>query len=145
MSTIYGTRTTRTGFIIMYRYGFDNISTFFATNFVSDYLHKIPCLIVFKSSYNKHITLSGVHQSLCSIRRLEQQRIALCGLQLFECPCSKLCFLSTHQRKAVLYAVFDPHYFSPEPSQDPYQPLQLRTVTEWKPFSKRSQIGSSRC
>lgn len=29
MSTIYGTRTTRTGFIIMYRYGFDNISTFF--------------------------------------------------------------------------------------------------------------------
>ena len=69
--------------IIMYQYGFDNISTFFATNFVSDYLHKIPCLIVFKSSYNKHITLSGVHQSLCSIRRLEQQRKALCGLQFY--------------------------------------------------------------
>ena len=29
MSTIYGTRTTRTGFIIMCRFGFDNISTFF--------------------------------------------------------------------------------------------------------------------
>ena len=28
----------------------------------------------------------------CSIRRLEQQRIALCGLQLFECPCPKPCF-----------------------------------------------------
>ena len=92
MSTIYGTRTTRTGFIIMYQYGFDNISTFFATNFVSDYLHKIPCLIVFKSSYNKHITLSGVHQSLCSIRRLEQQRKALCSLRLSECPCCKPCF-----------------------------------------------------
>ena len=39
---------------------------------------------------------------------------------------SKLCFLSTHQRKAVLYAVFDPHYFSSEPSQDPYQPLHLK-------------------
>ena len=34
------------------------------------------------------------------------------------------------------YAVFDPHYFSLEPAQDPYQPFQLRTVTEWKPFSK---------
>ena len=42
------------------------------------------------------------------------------------------------------YAVFDPHYFSLEPAQDPYQPLQLRTVTEWKPFSKQSRIGSSR-
>ena len=40
------------------------------------------------------------------------------------------------------YAVFDPHYFSPEPSQDPYQPLQLRTVTEWKPFSKPLPTGS---
>ena len=40
-------------------------------------------------------------------------------------------------------AVFDPHYFSPEPSQDPYQPLQLRTVTaEWKPFSKPLPTGS---
>jgi hypothetical protein len=26
----------------------------------------------------------------------------------------------------VLYAVFDPHYFSSEPSQDPYQPLHLK-------------------
>ena len=35
------------------------------------------------------------------------------------------------------YAASDPHYFCSEPSQDPYQPLQLRTVTaEWKPFSK---------
>ena len=41
------------------------------------------------------------------------------------------------------YAVFDPHYFSPEPSQDPHQPLQLRTVTaEWKPFSKPLPTGS---
>ena len=40
------------------------------------------------------------------------------------------------------YAVFDPHYFSPESSQDPYQPLQLRTVTEWKPFSKPLPTGS---
>ena len=41
------------------------------------------------------------------------------------------------------YAVFDPHYFSSEPSQDPYQPLQLRTVTaEWKPFSKPLPTGS---
>ena len=40
------------------------------------------------------------------------------------------------------YAVFDPHYFSSEPSQDPYQPLQLRTVTEWKPFSKQLPTGS---
>ena len=40
------------------------------------------------------------------------------------------------------YAVFDPHYFSPEPSQDPYQPLQLRTVTaEWKPFLKPLPTG----
>ena len=41
------------------------------------------------------------------------------------------------------YAVFDPHYFSSEPSQDPYQPLQLRTVTtEWKPFLKPLPTGS---
>ena len=41
------------------------------------------------------------------------------------------------------YAVFDPHYFSPESPQDPYQPLQLRTVTaEWKPFSKPLPTGS---
>ena len=41
------------------------------------------------------------------------------------------------------YAVFDPHYFSPEPSQDPYQSLQLRTVTaEWKPFLKPLPTGS---
>ena len=40
------------------------------------------------------------------------------------------------------YAVFDPHYFSPEPPQDPYQPFQLRTVTEWKPFSKPLPTGS---
>ena len=41
------------------------------------------------------------------------------------------------------YAVFDSHYFSPEPSQDPHQPLQLRTVTaEWKPFSKPLPTGS---
>ena len=40
------------------------------------------------------------------------------------------------------YAVFDPHYFSPEPSQDPHQPFQLRTVTEWKPFSKPLPTGS---
>ena len=46
-----------------------------------------------------------------------------------------------HERRCY-YAVFDPHYFSPEPSQDPYQPLQLRTVTEWKPFSKPLLTGS---
>ena len=41
------------------------------------------------------------------------------------------------------YAVFDPHYFSPESPQDPYQPLQLRTVTaEWKPFLKPLPTGS---
>ena len=41
------------------------------------------------------------------------------------------------------YTVFDPHYFSSEPSQDPYQPLQLRTVTtEWKPFLKPLPTGS---
>ena len=40
------------------------------------------------------------------------------------------------------YAVFDPHYFSLEPAQDPYQPFQLRTVTEWKPFSKPLPTGS---
>ena len=41
------------------------------------------------------------------------------------------------------YAVFDPHYFSPESPQDPYQPLQLRTVTaEWKPFSRPLPTGS---
>ena len=41
------------------------------------------------------------------------------------------------------YAVFDPHYFSPESAQDPHQPLQLRTVTaEWKPFSKPLPTGS---
>ena len=40
------------------------------------------------------------------------------------------------------YAVFDPHYFSPESPQDPYQPFQLRTVTEWKPFSKPLPTGS---
>ena len=41
------------------------------------------------------------------------------------------------------YAVFDPHYFPPEPSQDPHQPLQLRTViAEWKPFSKPLPTGS---
>ena len=41
------------------------------------------------------------------------------------------------------YAVFDPHYFSPESPQDPHQPLQLRTVTaEWKPFSKPLPTGS---
>ena len=142
MSTIHGTRTTRTGFIIMYRYGFDNISTFFAANFVSDYLHKIPCLILFKSSYNKHIILSGVHQSLCSIRRIEQHGKLSAVCRFIECPYSKPCFLSTHQRKAVSYAVFNPHYFSPEPSQDPYQPFQLRTVTEWKPFSKPLPTGS---
>ena len=44
--------------------------------------------------------------------------------------------------RRCFYAVFDPHYFSPEPSQDPYQPLQLRTVTEWKPFSKPLPTGS---
>ena len=46
-----------------------------------------------------------------------------------------------HERRCY-YAVFDPHYFSSEPSQDPYQPLQLRTVTEWKPFSKPLPTGS---
>ena len=41
------------------------------------------------------------------------------------------------------YAASDPHYFCSEPSQDPYQPLQLRTVTaEWKPFSKPLPTGS---
>ena len=41
------------------------------------------------------------------------------------------------------YAVFDPHYFSLESAQDPYQPLQLRTVTaEWKPFLKPLPTGS---
>ncbi|MFV8294837.1 hypothetical protein ACKXF6_12685, partial [Faecalibacterium taiwanense] len=51
--------------------------------------------------------------------------------------------ISTYQRKEVFfYAVFDPHYFSPEPPQDPYQPFQLRTVTEWKPFSKPLPTGS---
>ena len=39
-------------------------------------------------------------------------------------------------------AELNPYYFSPEPSQDPYQPLQLRTVTEWKPFSKPLPTGS---
>ena len=51
--------------------------------------------------------------------------------------------ISTYQRKEVFfYAVFDPHYFSPEPPQDPYQPFQLRTVTEWKPFSKVDMVES---
>ena len=52
-------------------------------------------------------------------------------------------FIHPSTKGSVFYAVFDPHYFSPEPSQDPHQSLQLRTVTaEWKPFSKPLPTGS---
>jgi len=49
---------------------------------------------------------------------------AVCSF--IECPRSKPCFLFTHQRKAVSYAVFDPHYFSPEPLENAHQPLHLK-------------------
>ena len=43
------------------------------------------------------------------------------------------------------YADFDSPYFSAQPAQDPDQPFFLiGGGTEWKQFSKRSRIGSSR-
>ena len=40
----------------------------------------------------------------------------------------------------------DSPYFSAQPAQDPYQPFFLiGGGAEWKQFSKRSLIGSSRC
>ena len=44
------------------------------------------------------------------------------------------------------YADSDSPYFSAQPAQDPYQPFFLiGGGAEWKQFSKRSLIGSSRC
>jgi hypothetical protein len=46
--------------------------------------------------------------------------------RFIEYPCSKPCFYPPISERRCYYAVFDPHYFSPEPSQDPYQPLRLK-------------------
>ncbi len=44
------------------------------------------------------------------------------------------------------YADSDSPYFSAQPAQDPYQPFFLiGGGAEWKQFSKRFLIGSSRC
>ena len=87
-------------------------------------------------------------EALVLCNRFEYKRIALCGWQLYECPYLKSCisFIHPSRKGSAFYAAFDAHYFCPQSAQDPYQPLQLRTVTaEWKLFSKRFRIGSNHC
>ncbi len=81
-----------------------------------------------------YISLQSSSSSLLWITALYHKRIAHCGTNRFFPPINE---------RRCSYAVFDPHYFSPESAQDPHQPLQLRTVTaEWKPFSKPLPTGS---